>query len=101
PVELAANDVPAPADLPPAPEDLPPAPQDLPPAPEDVAAPAPADLPPAPADLPPAPEDLAPPVDVHEASTVAYTKKLWQAIVGQNISGNDALDALAQPAVFA
>ncbi|MEK0852706.1 resuscitation-promoting factor RpfA, partial [Mycobacterium ulcerans] len=72
PVELAANDVPAPADLPPAPEDL-----------------------------PPAPEDLAPPVDVHEASTVAYTKKLWQAIVGQNISGNDALDALAQPAVFA
>ncbi|MEK0755376.1 resuscitation-promoting factor RpfA, partial [Mycobacterium ulcerans] len=90
------------------PEDLPPAPQDLPPAPEDVAAPAPADLPPAPADLPPAPadlppapEDLAPPVDVHEASTVAYTKKLWQAIVGQNISGNDALDALAQPAVFA
>ncbi|MEK1030343.1 resuscitation-promoting factor RpfA, partial [Mycobacterium ulcerans] len=91
-----------------APEDLPPAPQDLPPAPEDVAAPAPADLPPAPADLPPAPadlppapEDLAPPVDVHEASTVAYTKKLWQAIVGQNISGNDALDALAQPAVFA
>ncbi len=82
--------------------------QDLPPAPEDVAAPAPADLPPAPADLPPAPadlppapEDLAPPVDVHEASTVAYTKKLWQAIVGQNISGNDALDALAQPAVFA
>ncbi|MEK0502832.1 resuscitation-promoting factor RpfA, partial [Mycobacterium ulcerans] len=76
--------------------------------PEDVAAPAPADLPPAPADLPPAPanlppapEDLAPPVDVHEASTVAYTKKLWQAIVGQNISGNDALDALAQPAVFA
>ncbi len=66
-----------------------------------VAAAAPADLPPAPADLPPAPEDLAPPVDVHEASTVAYTKKLWQAIVGQNISGNDALDALAQPAVFA
>ncbi|EPQ78357.1 resuscitation-promoting factor [Mycobacterium marinum MB2] len=40
-------------------------------------------------------------MDVHEASTVAYTKKLWQAIVGQNISGNDALDALAQPAVFA
>ncbi|EPQ73980.1 resuscitation-promoting factor RpfA [Mycobacterium marinum str. Europe] len=124
PVELAANDVPAPADLPPAPEDLPPAPEDLappapadlPPAPEDLAPPAPADLPPAPedlappapADLPPAPEDLPPsadadnpPVDVHEASTVAYTKKLWQAIVGQNISGNDALDALAQPAVFA
>ncbi len=101
PVELAANDVPAPADLPPAPEDLPPAP-------EDLAPPAPADLPPAPEDLPPAPEDLPPPadadnppVDVHEASTVAYTKKLWQAIVGQNISGNDALDALAQPAVFA
>ncbi|WP_096389457.1 transglycosylase family protein [Mycobacterium ulcerans] len=117
---------PAPEDLPPAPQDLPPAPEDvaapapadLPPAPEDVAppvelvgndVPAPADLPPtpedlappAPADLPPAPEDLAPPVDVHEASTVAYTKKLWQAIVGQNISGNDALDALAQPAVFA
>ncbi|CMP96760.1 resuscitation-promoting factor RpfA [Mycobacterium tuberculosis] len=86
PVELAANDLPAPlgeplpaapadpappADLaPPAPADLaPPAPADLaPPAPAELAPPAPADLaPPAPAELaPPAPADLAPPAAVNE-----------------------------------
>nr|VTP00926.1 Resuscitation-promoting factor RpfA precursor [Mycobacterium kansasii] len=124
PADLA----PAPADLAPAPADLAPAPADLAPAPADLA-PAPADLPPAPADLAPAPEAIpaapeapavleaglpltdpadapAPadaanaPVEIHQVSNVAYTKKLWQAIVGQNVSGNDALDALAQPTVI-
>ncbi|CLM17028.1 transglycosylase family protein [Mycobacterium tuberculosis] len=91
PVELAANDLPAPlgeplpaapadpappaelappADLAPASADLaPPAPADLaPPAPAELAPPAPADLaPPAPAELaPPAPADLAPPAAVNE-----------------------------------
>ncbi|CMN68306.1 transglycosylase family protein [Mycobacterium tuberculosis] len=94
PVELAANDLPAPlgeplpaapadpappADLaPPAPAELaPPAPADLAPpvelavnepAPAELAPPAPADLaPPAPAELaPPAPADLAPPAAVNE-----------------------------------
>lgn len=112
--QMAGNDLaPAPADLPPAPVDLPPAPADLPPAPADLA---PADLPPAPADLPPAPADLPPapalvdtgfqpgdapapgdvnaPMEIHQVSTVAYTQQLWQAIVGQDIAGNDALDAL-------
>ncbi|CMQ99617.1 resuscitation-promoting factor RpfA [Mycobacterium tuberculosis] len=78
PVELAANDLPAPLGepLPAAPADpappadlAPPAPADLaPPAPADLAPPAPADLaPPAPAELaPPAPADLAPPAAVNE-----------------------------------
>ncbi|CMO52087.1 resuscitation-promoting factor RpfA [Mycobacterium tuberculosis] len=70
PVELAANDLPAPLGepLPAAPADPAP-PADLaPPAPADLAPPAPADLaPPAPADLaPPAPADLAPPAAVNE-----------------------------------
>ncbi|KZS70485.1 resuscitation-promoting factor RpfA [Mycobacterium kansasii] len=124
PADLA----PAPADLAPAPADLAPAPADLAPAPA-VLPPAPADLPPAPAELAPAPEAVpaapeapavleaglpltdpadapAPadaanaPVEIHQVSNVAYTKKLWQAIVGQNVSGNDALDALAQPTVI-
>jgi resuscitation-promoting factor RpfA len=98
-----------PADLaPPAPPaDLaPPAPPaDLaPPAPPaDLAPPAPpADLaPPAPpADaVPPAPPADAPPppADPQQASTVGYTKKLWQAIRSEDVQGNDALDALAQP----
>jgi hypothetical protein len=30
-------------------------------------------------------------------SQVGYTKKLWNAIEGQDIHGNDALDAIAQP----
>ncbi|CMO25825.1 resuscitation-promoting factor RpfA [Mycobacterium tuberculosis] len=70
PVELAANDLPAPLGepLPAAPADPAP-PADLaPPAPAELAPPAPADLaPPAPADLaPPAPADLAPPAAVNE-----------------------------------
>ncbi|MBI2693358.1 transglycosylase family protein [Mycobacterium nebraskense] len=97
PVQLASFDQPAPpADLPPAP------PADLPPAP-------PADVPPAPpADLPPAPPAGAPVVanDFHgfvpanmpqEVSSVGYTKQLWDAIRAQDIQGNDALDAIAQP----
>ncbi|CMP16605.1 transglycosylase family protein [Mycobacterium tuberculosis] len=80
PVELAANDLPAPLGepLPAAPADpappadlAPPAPADLaPPAPAELAPPAPADLaPPAPADLaPPAPAELAPPADLAPAS---------------------------------
>ena len=93
-----------PADLPPAPpaDAMPPAPPaDLPPAP-------PADLPPAPpADLPPAPSADAPvDNDFHgfvpanmpqEVSSVGYTKQLWEAIRAQDIQGNDALDAIAQP----
>ncbi|CFJ90054.1 transglycosylase family protein [Mycobacterium tuberculosis] len=75
PVELAANDLPAPLGepLPAAPADpAPPAelapPADLAPASADLAPPAPADLaPPAPAELaPPAPADLAPPAAVNE-----------------------------------
>ncbi|TDK85773.1 resuscitation-promoting factor RpfA [Mycobacterium paragordonae] len=100
---------PAPAaDLPPAPADLPPAPADLPPAPGDVPAPvvvdtgfqpapAPADVPaPAPADVPaPAPGDVEnPPVEIDQVAEVGYHQQLWQAIVGQDIAGNDALDAL-------
>ncbi|MBD9329414.1 transglycosylase family protein [Mycobacterium tuberculosis] len=69
PVELAANDLPAPLGepLPAAPADPAP-PADLAPASADLAPPAPADLaPPAPADLaPPAPADLAPPAAVNE-----------------------------------
>ncbi|KBO61314.1 transglycosylase family protein [Mycobacterium tuberculosis] len=63
PVELAANDLPAPLG-----EPLPAAPADPAP-PADLAPPAPADLaPPAPADLaPPAPADLAPPVELPPA----------------------------------
>ncbi len=120
------EDLAPPADaLPPAPpEDIPPAPPEdlappadaLPPAPpEDLAPPADV-LPPAPPeDIPPAPpEDLAPPADVpppgdesgapvepQPVSDVAYTKRLWEAIRGHDIRGNDALDALAQPSVIA
>lgn len=98
PVQLTGFDQPAPpADLPPAP------PADaMPPAP-------PADVPPAPpADLPPAPPADAPVVDndfrgfvpanmPQQVSTVGYTKQLWEAIRAQDIQGNDALDAIAQP----
>ncbi len=107
-------DIPPPADVPPAPpEDLaPPAPpaDALPPAPpEDLAPPAPpadalppADVPP-PADMPPPPpgDENGAPVDPQPASEVAYTKRLWEAIRGQGVHGNDALDALAQPSVIA
>ncbi len=71
------------------------------PPPADVAPPAPpADaLPPAPpADVPPPSGDpAAAPAEPQHASTVGYTRQLWQAIRGADIHGNDALDALAQP----
>ncbi len=107
PVQLTSFDQPAPpADLPPAPpaDAMPPAP------PADAMPPAPpADVPPAPpADLPPAPPADAPVVDndfrgfvpanmPQQVSTVGYTKQLWEAIRAQDIQGNDALDAIAQP----
>ena len=73
PVQLAASSQPAPiADPAPAP-------------PADALPPAP------PADAPP------PPAEPQQASTVGYTKKLWQAIRSEDVQGNDALDALAQP----
>jgi resuscitation-promoting factor RpfA len=118
-------DAPPPADAPPPdapPPAAPPAPvllasfgQPVPPAdvptapPADLAPPAsPADaVPPAPpADVvPPAPPADAPPpapADLNVAgpqqvSTIGYTKQLWHAIRGQDIHGNDALDAIAQP----
>jgi resuscitation-promoting factor RpfA len=113
PADLAPPGPPADA-VPPAPpaDALPPAPpaDAVPPAPPaDVVPPAlPADaVPPAPpADaLPPAPPADAPPpapgdlnvAGPQEVSTVGYTKKLWNAIQGQDIHGNDALDAIAQP----
>ncbi|GAB3008966.1 transglycosylase family protein [Mycobacterium bourgelatii] len=105
PVELA----PAPAELPPAPVELAPAPAELPPAPEDVIAPAPADVAPPVADAPivvdaslaPLPADVTPPSeDVINVHQVGYTAKLWDAIRAQDIAGNDALDALAQPYVL-
>jgi hypothetical protein len=117
PVVLASFDQPAPpADVPPAPpadlappappaDAIPPAPpaDAVPPAPPADAAP-PADvLPPAPpADpvppAPPAPGDLnTASVEPQHVSQVGYTKKLWNAIQGQDIHGNDALDAIAQP----
>ncbi len=106
PVQLAAFDRPAPPDAPPPPADLPPAP------PADAPPPAPpADaLPPAPpVDLPPAPPADAPApapdfqgfvptgMPAHVADT-GYTQQLWEAIRAQDVQGNDALDALAQPA---
>lgn len=113
PVQLASFDRPAPPDAPPPPPaDLPPAPPaDAPPAPAADLPPAPpADVPP-PADaMPPAPPADAPPVvdtDFHgfvpagmpqHASEAGYTQQLWDAIRAQDVHGNDALDALAQPA---
>jgi resuscitation-promoting factor RpfA len=88
PVQLAANNRPAPvADPAPAPpaDALPPAPS------ADVAPPADAVPPAPPADAPP------PPAEPQQASTVGYTQKLWQAIRSEDVQGNDALDALAQP----
>ena len=82
PVQLAANNQPAPvADPAPAPpaDALPPAP------PTDAVPPAP------PADAAP------PPAEPQQASTVGYTQNLWQAIRAEGVNGNDALDALAQP----
>ncbi len=93
----------APADLSPAQEDLNPAPADQTPAPGDVPAePAPVivdagfEPAPPPADVPPsAPGDVVnAPVEIHQVAEVGYHQQLWQAIVGQDIAGNDALDAL-------
>jgi resuscitation-promoting factor RpfA len=113
PVQLASFDQPAPpADaVPPAPPaDLtPPAPPADAPPPADAVPPAPpADATP-PADAPPpAPADVTPavPVDFNgapvepqpqQALKVGYTQQLWDAIRGEDVQGNDALDALAQP----
>lgn len=89
PVQLASFDQPAPADLPPA-------------APAD-AVPPPPDAPPPPADMPPSADAVPPPADapappaqaVQQATGVGYTQKLWEAIRGEDVNGNDAL---AQPA---
>lgn len=128
PVELAANDLPAPLGepLPAAPAELAP-PADLAPASADLAPPAAVNEQTAPGDQPatapggpvglatdlelpepdPQPADAPPPGDVTEApaetpqvSNIAYTKKLWQAIRAQDVCGNDALDSLAQPYVI-
>jgi hypothetical protein len=66
----------------------------LPPAPPADAPAPPADVPPA----PPVPGDVnAAPGEPQKAAQVGYTRQLWDAIKGQDIHGNDALDALAQP----
>lgn len=99
-VQMAGNDLaptelpPAPAELPPAPAELAPAPGDVPPAPADEIAPAPAviDAGFQPGDAP-APADISP-VEIHQVTAVGYTQQLWQSIVGHDIAGNDALDAL-------
>ncbi|WP_297776580.1 transglycosylase family protein [Mycobacterium sp.] len=102
PVQLASFDRPAPPDAPPADLSAPPA--DLPPAPPADAAP-PADLPPAPpADAPGADSDFHGfvPIGMPElASDADYTQQLWEAIRAQDVQGNDALDALAQPSFSA
>ena len=107
PMQLVSFDQPAPpADVPPAPpaDAVPPAPPaDVPPAPPaDAVPPAPpADaVPPAPpADaVPPAPPTDARIVDAGSQAPAGYTQQLWKAIRGADIHGNDALDALAQPA---
>jgi resuscitation-promoting factor RpfA len=91
------NGAPAPPADAPAP-DAPPPPAD-PPAPVQLAA---DDQPAPPADaLPPAPApDAVPPVEPQQASDVGYTRKLWDAIQSQDVHGNDALDALAQPSAI-
>jgi resuscitation-promoting factor RpfA len=89
PVQLASFDQPAPPGdaLPPAPADAPPAP------PADALPPAPADAP------PPVPGDVnGAPVEPDSGTKVVYKKHLWDAIRGQEVQGNNALDALAQPA---
>src|SRR3984957_13078141 len=113
PVQLASFDQPAPPENvpPPPPADLtPPAPpaDAMPPAPPADAmppappadAPPPADaVPPADAPAPPAPGDAnGAPGEPQQATKVGYTQKLWDAIRGEDVNGNDALDSLAQPA---
>jgi hypothetical protein len=97
----------SPADAAPPADAVPPAPpaDAVPPAPPADAVPP---EPPADAVLPAPPKDAVPsappadvpppgPVEPQQASTVGYTKKLWQAIQAEDVHGNDALDALAQP----
>jgi hypothetical protein len=87
------------------------APMDAPPAPPAEAPPPapPAEAPPLADAMPPAPPADAPPVvdtDFHgfvpegmpqQASETNYLVQLWDAIRAQDVHGNDALDALAQP----
>ena len=98
PVQLATYDQPAPvADPAPAPPaDLAPPADAVPPAPPADAIPpeSPKDAVPS---APPADVQQPAPVEPQDASTVGYTKKLWQAIQAEDVHGNDALDALAQP----
>ena len=98
PVQLATYDQPAPvADPAPAPPaDLAPLADAVPPAPPADAIPPepPKDAVPS---APPADVAQPAPVEPQDASTVGYTKKLWQAIQAEDVHGNDALDALAQP----
>ena len=98
PVQLATYDQPAPvADPAPAPPaDLAPPADAVPPAPTADAIPPepPKDAVPS---APPADVAQPAPVEPQDASTVGYTKKLWQAIQAEDVHGNDALDALAQP----
>jgi resuscitation-promoting factor RpfA len=98
---------PPPPDAPPpdAPPPPPPPPPADPPAPVQLASfdqPAPPGdaLPPAPADAPPpVPGDVnGAPVEPDPGTKVVYKKQLWDAIRGQEVQGNNALDALAQPA---
>lgn len=115
PVELAANDLPAPLGepLPAAPAELaPPAAVNEQTAPGDQPATAPGgpvglatdlELPepdPQPADAPPPGDVTEAPAETPQVSNIAYTKKLWQAIRAQDVCGNDALDSLAQPYVI-
>jgi resuscitation-promoting factor RpfA len=103
-VQLAGSDQPAPpADAPPPVDAVAPAPPADAPPPADT--PPPADVAPAPPADAPAPTDVArrvpnPTGEPQEAETVAYTKRLWDAIRGQDVQGNDALDALAQPSII-
>ncbi|MEO6794360.1 MAG: transglycosylase family protein [Mycobacterium sp.] len=119
-----APEAPAPIaeDVPPAPEAPAPAPWWMPPAPEapapeapapEAPAPAPWWMPPAqeapapeaPAPEAPAPEAPAPadeaapapaPEEKQQGFSVGFHQQLWQAIRSENVSGNDALDALVQ-----
>ncbi|CQD20535.1 resuscitation-promoting factor RpfA [Mycobacterium lentiflavum] len=64
-----------------------------------LSGPTPREVLPAPAgfDLPGLNGPLAPPPAdaVQQATKVGYTQKLWEAIRGEDINGNDALDSLA------
>ncbi len=102
PVQLASFDRPAPPNAP-APDAPPPAPADLPPAPADLPPAPPADAkPPAPPADAPAPDGdfhgFVPAGMPDHVSEAGYTQRLWEAIRAQDVQGNDALDALVQPA---